>query len=70
MGGHSHTPGALKQSNKQHKGLNSKRALKRSFGPGKVEARKSTGTGKKLPARGSDGADARAKRVDRNQQIK
>lgn len=69
-GGHSHKAGALKQSNKQHKGLNSKRALKRSFGPGKVEARKSTGTGKKLPTKGNDGVDARAKRMDRNQQIK
>ncbi len=70
MGGHSHKPGALKQSNKQHKGLNSKRARKRGFGPGKVEAAKSTGTGKKLPRKGDDASDARARRLDRNQQIK
>ena len=39
MQAHSHTPGALKQSNKKHKGsTSSKRAQKRSLGAGKVSS--------------------------------
>ena len=46
MGGHSHKPGALKQSNKKHKTSSaSKRSVKRSFGNGRVDSQ-SLGEGK------------------------
>ncbi len=62
--------GALKQSNKQHKGLKSKRGQKRSFGPGKVEHVKGEGGGQKLPRSGNDKQDAKALRLSRAADIK
>ena len=85
MQAHSHTPGSLKQSNKKHKGsLSSKRAQKRSLGAGKVSSaaiaavRSTTagggGGGEKKEKRGPKSQnlvqDARASRVNRNQQMR
>lgn len=54
----SHTPGALKQSNKKHKGSEkSKRAQKRSLGAGKVSSKEDRGIGQL----GKDGRKQKAK---------
>jgi len=70
-GGHSHQAGGLKQSNKKHKGLASKRARKASFGPGKVQSLKGESGGSKAqPRKGDNIQDGRLNRLNRNQQIK
>ena len=74
MGGHSHKPGSLKQSNKKHKSSSSsKRSVKRSFGNGRVESQP-LGEGKHgkkgVSPHKADGRNARNDRVNRNSQIR
>ncbi len=68
--GHSHKPGALKQSNKKHKGATSKRATKRGFGNGRVGGSSAAMKGKELKPHKNDTQNARIDRVNRNAQIR
>ena len=68
--GHSHKPGALKQSNKKHKGATSKRSVKRGFGNGRVEGNVGGPKGKATKPHKNDTHNARNDRVNRNAQIR
>ena len=68
--GHSHKPGALKQSNKKHKSSSSsKRSVKRSLGNGRVDLGEGK-KGKMIKPHKADLKNARNDRVNRNHQIR